>query len=117
MATIVHRWLAFTVLVFVAGLLHLQGATLPSGFTEAQFGSNVGGTPTAMEFAPDGRLFVCLQGGQVRVIKNGALLATPFLSLSVDSSAERGLIGIAFDPNFTNNHYVYVYYTVPTSPI
>ncbi|MGB9155899.1 MAG: PQQ-dependent sugar dehydrogenase, partial [Chthoniobacterales bacterium] len=70
-----------------------------------------------MEFAPDGRLFVCLQTGQVRVIKNGSLLATPFLSLSVDSSGERGLIGIAFDPNFTNNHYVYVYYTVPTSPI
>jgi glucose/arabinose dehydrogenase len=69
-----------------------------------------------MEFAPDGRLFVCLQTGQVRVIKNGSLLATPFLSLSVDSSGERGLIGIAFDPNFTNNHYVYVYYTVPTSP-
>ncbi|MGA6927898.1 MAG: PQQ-dependent sugar dehydrogenase, partial [Pseudolabrys sp.] len=70
-----------------------------------------------MEFAPDGRLFVCLQTGQVRVIKNGSLLATPFLSLSVDSSGERGLLGIAFDPNFTNNHYVYVYYTVPTSPI
>ena len=67
-----------------------------------------------MEFAPDGRLFVCLQTGQVRVIKNGSLLATPFLSLSVDSSGERGLLGIAFDPNFTNNHYVYVYYTVPT---
>jgi len=70
-----------------------------------------------MEFAPDGRLFVCLQTGQVRVIKNGSLLATPFLSLSVDSSGERGLIGIAFDPNFTNNHYVYVYHTVPTFPI
>ena len=69
-----------------------------------------------MEFAPDGRLFVCLQTGQVRVIKNGSLLATPFLSLSVDSSGERGLLGIAFDPNFTNNHYVYVYYTVPTFP-
>jgi glucose/arabinose dehydrogenase len=70
-----------------------------------------------MEFAPDGRLFVCLQAGQLRVIKNGSLLATPFLSLSVDSSGERGLLGVTFDPNFANNHYVYVYYTVPTSPI
>jgi glucose/arabinose dehydrogenase len=61
-------------------------------------------------------LFVCLQTGQLRVIKNGPLLATPFLSLSVDSSGERGLLGIAFDPNFFTNHYVYVYYTVPTSP-
>ena len=70
-----------------------------------------------MEFAPDGRLFVCLQTGQVRVIKNGSLLTTPFLNIPVDSSGERGLLGIAFDPNFINNHYVYVYYTVPTSPI
>ena len=70
-----------------------------------------------MEFSPDGRLFVCLQTGQVRVIKNGSLLATPFLSLAVDSSGERGLLGIAFDPNFANNHYVYVYYTIPTPPV
>jgi len=92
-------------------------ATLPPEFTETQFGDSLSGPPTAMEFAPDGRLFVCLQTGKLRVIKNGSLLATPFLSLSVDSSGERGLLGIAFDPNFTNNHYVYIYYTVPISPI
>ncbi|MCA1603591.1 MAG: PQQ-dependent sugar dehydrogenase, partial [Acidobacteria bacterium] len=49
--------------------------------------------PTAMEFAPDGRLFVCEQGGTLRVIKNGALLATPFLTVTVNSSGERGLLG------------------------
>jgi glucose/arabinose dehydrogenase len=70
-----------------------------------------------MEFAPDGRLFVCLQTGQVRIIKNGLLLPTPFLNIDVDSSGERGLLGIAFDPNFPNNHYFYLYHTVPTSPV
>jgi len=70
-----------------------------------------------MAFAPDGRLFVCQQGGQLRVIKNGSLLSTPFVSLTVDSSGERGLLGIAFDPNFATSHYLYVYYTVATSPI
>lgn len=70
-----------------------------------------------MAFAPDGRLFVCLQAGQVRVIKNGSLLPAPFLDIIVDSSGERGLLGIAFDPNFATNHYVYVYYTVATPPI
>ena len=70
-----------------------------------------------MAFAPDGRLFVCQQGGQLRVIKNGSLLSTPFVSLTVDFSGERGLLGIAFDPNFATNHYLYVYYTVATSPI
>jgi hypothetical protein len=55
----------------------LSAATLPPGFVEAQFGANVGSAPTAMTFAPDGRLFVCRQGGQLRVIKNGTLLAAP----------------------------------------
>ena len=39
------------------------------------------------------------------------------MTLTVDSSGERGLLGIAFDPNFATNHYLYVYYTVATSPI
>lgn len=89
-------------------------ATLPAGFTETAVApANSLPSGTAMQFAPDGRLFVTLQTGQVRVIKNGALLPTPFASLSVDSSGERGLLGIAFDPNFTANQYVYLYYTVP----
>jgi glucose/arabinose dehydrogenase len=70
-----------------------------------------------MAFAPDGRLFVCLQNGQLRVIKNGALLTTPFVSLSVDSSGERGLLGVTFDANFSSNQFVYVYYTTSASPI
>jgi glucose/arabinose dehydrogenase len=98
-------------------VLSAHGANLPPGFTETQFGSNLSGRPTAMEFAPDGRLFVCLQTGQVRVIKNGSLLPTPFVDIAVDSSGERGLLGITFDPNFPTNHYLYVYYTVSTSPI
>ena len=96
---------------------HVTAATLPPGFVETQFGSNLSGSPTAMAFAPDGRLFVCQQGGQLRVIKNGSLLSTPFVSLAVDFSGERGLLGIAFDPNFATNHYLYVYYTVATSPV
>jgi glucose/arabinose dehydrogenase len=69
-----------------------------------------------MEIAPDGRIFVCLQGGRLRVIKNGALLATPFVNLTVDSNGERGLLGVTFDPNFAANNFVYVYYTVPGDP-
>ena len=105
----------------IAAVLSLSGAvssasaaTLPGGFTETQISGL--SSPTAMDIAPDGRLFVCLQGGQLRVIKNGALLPTPFLSVDVDSSGERGLLGIAFDPGFASNNFVYVYYTVPSSP-
>lgn len=104
-------------LLFGVSCLRVSAATLPSGFVEALFGAAVGSSPTAMAFAPDGRLFVCRQGGQVRVIKNGALLATPFVSLNVTSGGERGLLGIAFDPNFSANQFVYLYYTTSTLPI
>src|SRR5437762_11571060 len=66
-----------------------------------------------MAFAPDGRLFVCEQTGALRVIENNQLLPTSFVSLRVDSAGERGLLGVAFDPNFSANHFLYVYYTVP----
>ena len=64
-----------------------------------------------MQFAPDGRLFVCEQGGRLRVIKNGTLLSAPFVTVTVSATGERGLLGVAFDPNFATNRYVYVYYT------
>lgn len=89
----------------------------PSGFTLDSLGGTLGAQGTAMAFAPDGRLFVAQQNGQLRVFKNGALLATPFLSLTVNSVGERGLLGVAFDPAFTTNRYIYVYYTTNTSPL
>ena len=73
--------------------------------------------PTAMAFAPDGRLFVCEQNGNLRVIKNGTLLPNPFLTVSVNSSGERGLLGVAFDSSFSTNHFIYVYYTAKTPAI
>jgi glucose/arabinose dehydrogenase len=93
-----------------------QAATLPTGFVETLFASTLS-NPTAMEFAPDGRLFVAQQGGALRVIENGNLLSTPFVTLSVNSTGERGLLGVAFDPNFASNHFVYVYYTTSSAPI
>ena len=93
-----------------------QGATLPTGFAETQVATGLA-APTAMAFSPDGRLFVTEQGGRLRVIKNGALLATPFLTVGVDAAGERGLLGIAFDPNFAFNQFVYVYYTTASAPI
>ncbi|HEY6189766.1 MAG TPA: PQQ-dependent sugar dehydrogenase [Pyrinomonadaceae bacterium] len=103
-------------LIITISQLPARAATLPTGFTETLVASGLT-NPTAMAFAPDGRLFVCEQGGQLRVIKNGALLATPFLSVTVNSSGERGLLGIAFDPNFAANSFLYVYYTATTPTI
>ncbi|HEX6622186.1 MAG TPA: PQQ-dependent sugar dehydrogenase, partial [Pyrinomonadaceae bacterium] len=107
---------AWCVLLHAATCVPAAAATLPVGFTETQVAAGLS-SPTAMAFAPDGRLFVCLQGGQLRVIKNGVLLPTPFVTLSVSASGERGLLGVAFDPNFASNQFVYLYYTATTPTI
>jgi len=103
----------FSVTMVLISAGSINAATVPTGFTDSTVVTGLN-NPTAMALAPDGRIFVCEQGGRLRVIKNGALLPTPFVTLTVDSAGERGLLGIAFDPNFVSNQLVYVYYTVPT---
>jgi len=86
---------------------------LPENFQQTTYVQGLAQT-TSMQFSPDGRLFVTEQGCRVRVIENGTLLAQPFLSISwpnCQASWEMGMLGLAFDPNFTQNGYVYVYYT------
>src|SRR5262245_963510 len=90
----------------------LTPVTLPPGFNESVFAAGVN-VPTAMAVAPDGRVFVAEQTGDLRVVQNGAVLPNPFVKLTVDSSGERGLVGVTLDPNFAANGFVYVYYTVP----
>jgi glucose/arabinose dehydrogenase len=92
-------------------------ATLPAGFSEAQISGL--SNPTSFAIHPDGRIFVCEQAGTLRVVKNGVLLPTPFTTIAVNFPAgtERGLLGVAFDPNYATNHFVYVYYTAPTPTI
>ena len=95
-----------------SALLQFGGSTAqPSGFTRNE--SWVTGLVNATAFAqaPDGRLFIAQQGGALRVVENGALLATPFVTVPVDSNGERGLIGVALHPGFATNHWIYVYST------
>jgi glucose/arabinose dehydrogenase len=67
---------------------------------------------SGMEIAPDGRIFILERGGKIKVVKDGQLLAQPFADLPSQTTGDRGLIGIAFDPEFgVANHYVYLYYT------
>jgi glucose/arabinose dehydrogenase len=61
------------------------------------------------------RLFVVEQTGAIKIVDltTGQLLATPFLTTTVDSSGERGLLGMAFDPDYATNGFFYIYRTVP----
>ncbi|MEQ1821265.1 MAG: PQQ-dependent sugar dehydrogenase [Fimbriimonadaceae bacterium] len=100
-------------------ILFLGIATLSlaqSGFTDTNYVSGIS-IPTACAFAPDGRLFVCRQSGQIRVFKNGVLLATPFMTVACTSNSERGVLGITFDPNFNTNRFVYVFYTTSSASL
>ena len=68
--------------------------------------------PVAMQFAPDGRLFFTEKYGAVRVADaGGKLQPQPVIVLPTDAAGERGLLGLALDPNFSENHYVWVYHT------
>lgn len=104
----------------------LTPATLPTGFTEfAITGTNTISSATAMEFSPDGKLFVLEQGGTIEVYQgsgatNWTRLQSNFLAnvpVNVDSFFERGMLGIAFDPNYASNRFVYLYYTQSTAPV
>jgi glucose/arabinose dehydrogenase len=65
----------------------------------------------------DGRIFVVEQAGRIRVIRNGVLQTTPFLDISsrVLGGGERGLLSVAFHPQYATNHFFYVYFTTQTN--
>ena len=71
----------------------------------------------AMAFDPTGRLFFTEKSGNVRLIVNGNLVSTPVISFDVDTCSERGLLGIALDPAFSTNRYVYVFYTAKSGSL
>lgn len=66
-----------------------------------------------------GRLFVVQRDGRVRVVKSRKLQAGNFLNVGsrITAGGERGLLGLAFHPDFATNRYLYVYYTRPGGDI
>lgn len=93
--------------------LAAQNATFPPGFAAVQVATGL--DPVALALAPDGRVFIAEKFGRVMVVENGQLRPEPFLELNVDIYTERGMSGIALDPGFEDNHFVYIYYTVKDS--
>jgi len=72
-------------------------------------------TPWAIDFAPDGRIFITERGGRIRVLERGHLRPDPWMTLDVASSGEAGLLGLALDPRFAQNFFLYVAYTYRTA--
>src|SRR4051794_15737502 len=92
----------------------LMLSVLPSGFSETEELNSLA-SPTSMAIAPDGRVFVAQQNGIIRLIKNDVAVTQPVATIALDSSGERGILGIGVDPDFSTDNYLYVYYTA-TSP-
>lgn len=73
--------------------------------------------PLFMTYAPDGsgRMFIVEQGGKVRILRDGKLLDGAFLDLSrqISCCGERGLLGLAFHPDYRRNGLFFVDYTNP----
>lgn len=84
-------------------------AIVPPGFSDTLVASVP--APTALGFTPDGRMLISARAGQLRIYQNNTLLATPALTLTVCANRERGFLGVAVDPNFASNNYIYVFYT------
>ena len=94
------------VTVNVANTSHFQNEVLATGFT----------LPTSIEFLPDGRMLVVELAGTIKVLPPPYTQPdpTPFLQLTNIGSAgvQQGIYDIALDPDFTTNHYYYVFYTL-----
>jgi len=66
--------------------------------------------PWSIVWDPDGTIFFTERNGNVRIIQDGIVSEKPILSLDV-GGGEGGLLGIALDPNYIENHYIYLYYS------
>ena len=123
-----RRLLAGTVIAL--GHVATASAAVPAGFTEEAYSSNLLAPSTGAAWAPDGsgRLFVLNKNGIVRVVRTeagrpkttGAGQSTLEVSTfatepSVHTESEGGLLGIAFDPNYIVNRYLYVFVSVSPS--
>jgi glucose/arabinose dehydrogenase len=105
---------ALLTLVFTTGFgapaafAQLQTQIVASGLDRPLFATSPAG---------DSRLFIVEQGGLIKILQNGTVQPTPFLDLSgsVNTEGERGLLGMAFDPNFASNRRFYVDYIDRTS--
>jgi glucose/arabinose dehydrogenase len=114
-----YRRLAATLTLVCCALFALsplswaQSVLVPdSGFVEEAI---LTGLPpaTAIAFGPEDRTYLALKEGIVRVAKSGTLLATPFIDISAMTNrrTDRGLGGIALDPQFPTRPYVYLFFT------
>ena len=102
------------VIVLVAALMMAWPApapALPAGFSLVTVTAGLD-QPTAFAFKGGQILVTEKASGKVQIVRpNGSLRSAPYVTLNVSSESERGVLGIALDPDFCTNKFVYIYYT------
>ena len=91
-----------------------QASAQAGGFRLSRVKAGLG-DPIGVTFAPQqpNRLYIVRQSGTIRILQRGRLVGTPFLNVSgsIQSGGERGLLGLAFHPDYARNGRFFVYYT------
>lgn len=110
-----HRWIG---LAGVLGAGLVQAAINPADLHLQRWptASTTFNKPIGVHHANDGsgRAFVIEKCGEIHIVRNGAVLPTPFADIAVNCGGnEQGLLGLAFDPDYANNGEFYVSYTAP----
>jgi len=112
-----HPWPRLALVAFACllagGVFAPRAGALPAGFSESAAIDNLE-LPTAVRFAPDGHVFVAEKSGLIKVFDGvGDTSATVAADLRTEvyNSWDRGLLGIALDPGFAGNRYLYALYT------
>lgn len=89
---------------------HRTTETVFIGFERAVVASGLN-TPVDFRFLPDDRIVVAEKAGAIKLVENGTVRAQPLITLPVSTLGERGISGLAVDPDFAENGYLYVAYT------
>ncbi|MGQ7844199.1 PQQ-dependent sugar dehydrogenase [Granulosicoccus sp. 3-233] len=107
------RLKAVTHVLLLLFLTPAQAIELPDGFVDESFLSGLDGQITGFDASAVGRIYISEKAGVVRVVRNGQLLAEPFLDINeiVNDRVDRGMLSVAVHPDFPMTPYVYVLYT------
>jgi glucose/arabinose dehydrogenase len=102
--------------MFFFGAASASATQLPAGFQETTVATGLSGA-TSMAWGPAGEIYVTGRAGSIWVVRAGAPEPIEIGTITVAIDGERGLSGIAVDPDFTANQQLWIYYTSPEDPV
>ncbi|MEO5907422.1 MAG: PQQ-dependent sugar dehydrogenase, partial [Saprospiraceae bacterium] len=101
------------ILVALLFLIIPLSGQLPNGFVRELIVTDL--NPTSLAQAKDGRIFIVEKHGVIRVVRDNQVLDEPLLTIEVNDANEKGLGHMVLHPDFEDNGYFYIYFSVPDS--